>query len=303
MFVRSLGSDWIAQAPAKLNLHFEIKARRDDGYHEIETVMVPIDVYDTLLFRPDTSGAIKLDCRWALGLSGRVDWLEPLPASEENLVFRGLNLFRERAGIPSGASVRLVKRIPSAAGLGGGSSDVAAALSIANEAWKVHWPREKIVELAAEMGSDVPFFLGRGPSVCRGRGEHVDPILAAGRLHFVVVKPPEGLATSDVYAASRPAKRAMTSDSMVSALRSGDAAGVGRLMKNRLQSAGKKLSPCVKRLSEEFRGLGLLGHQMTGSGTSYFGICRHRRHARQTAEQLRQRRLGGVFRASSCFAG
>ena len=123
------GADLVVQAPAKLNLFFEVLGKRDDGYHEIESLVTPIDLYDTLYFREDRSGQVTFACQrvsWSGRAGGAV--LGEIPDGRENLVVRAVELLRERAGVDRGAQVRLVKRIPAAAGLGGGSSDAAAAL-------------------------------------------------------------------------------------------------------------------------------------------------------------------------------
>ena len=147
----------IVHAPAKLNLFLEVLGKRADGYHELATLMVPIRLFDTLSFEPTPAVAgrpapIEFSLR-ACDPASRV------PADSSNLVVRALDLLRERSGCESGAKVELFKRIPTAAGLGGGSSDAAAALRVANRAWQIRWETEKLSSLAAELGSDVPFFL------------------------------------------------------------------------------------------------------------------------------------------------
>ena len=122
-----------------------------------------------------------------------------MPEGPDNLVVRAVELVRRRAGVRRGAKLLLVKRIPAAAGLGGGSSDAAAALVAANEGWRLGRSRDELADWAAELGSDVPFFLAGGPAICRGRGERVEPVAGLGALDFVVVRPPEGLSTAAVY--------------------------------------------------------------------------------------------------------
>lgn len=294
------GAGWEVHAPAKLNLLFEVLARRGDGYHEIETLMLPIRLFDTLHVVPAADGQLELSCGWAAGEQSQSGRSGDLPTGSDNLAVRAVELLRGRAGVAAGASLRLLKRIPSAAGLGGGSSDAAAALIAANAAWGLNWSREALTPLAAELGSDVPFFLAVGAAVCRGRGERVEPIGRAAPLHLVVARPPVGLSTARVFAACRVADRPRSSQPLVAALRRGDAAQVGHLLHNRLQEPARALCPWVERLRREFDRLDFLGHQMSGSGTSYFGICRHARHARRAARQLRSLALGSVFAASSC---
>ena len=296
--------DWIVRCPAKLNLLLEIEGRRDDGYHEIETLMVPIDLYDTLVFRPTVSNHIELSCAWASGFGGKADWLEPPPASEDNLVFRALELLRKRSDCLQGACVRLTKRIPSAAGLGGGSSDAAAALLVANSAWNLGWSRDQLAELSAELGSDIPFFFAGSAAICRGRGELVEPIPVGGRFDFVLVKPAEGHGTAAVFSRLQPTEKSNGTGPMATAVAAGDAVRVGELLGNRLQAAAEEMSPSLCSIVEEFRKLDVLGCQMTGSGTCYFGVCRNRHQARRLASRLRQRNVGEVYSvASNCCYG
>ena len=208
-------------------------------------------------------------------------------------------MVRRRAGVRRGARLLLVKRIPAAAGLGGGSSDAAAALVAANDGWRLGRSREELAQWAAELGSDVPFFLADGPAICRGRGERVEPVAdwvgsrlwwsirlrACRRRRFTALSP--GLAGEAGSAASR----------CTAAGRPGSG---GRRMCNRLQPAAESLSPWVKRLQHDFHDQDCLGHGMSGSGSSYFGVYRHARHARQSAQRLHAKGLGAVFAVRSC---
>lgn len=303
-------------APAKLNLHLEILARRDDGFHEIETLMTPVTIFDTLSFSACSSGQIELTCRWAEGVSARQQTAVPtarddasgqsslwgdLPRGTENIVVRAVEKLRCHAGAQLGAKIQLVKRIPSAAGLGGASSDAAAALTAANQAWKLGWTRNRLAALSAELGSDIPFFFRGGSAVCRGRGERIDP-MEVPRLYFVVARPPAGLSTPEVYRGCQVPEVACSLERIQCAARQGSAAAVGRALTNRLQSSAGRLSPWVDRLEREFARVDCLGHQMSGSGSSFFGICRNRRHARRVAAELRARDVGAVFCAVSNIA-
>lgn len=293
--------DLAIQAPAKLNLFFEVLAKRSDGYHEIETLMCPIDLYDTLHFQEDPNGQLELRCRRVFGAGGPCGrGFDSVPDGPDNLVVRAVELVRSRMGVRRGAKLWLVKRIPAAAGLGGGSSDAAAALVAANEGWRLGRSRKELAQWAAELGSDVPFFLVGGPAVCRGRGERVAPVGGLGAMSFVVVRPPEGLATAAVYGACRAAQRPQSVRPLVDALRRGDWKEVGRRLLNRLQPAAETLSPWIKRLQQEFSQLDVPGHGMSGSGTSYFGLCRHARHARRCARRLEASGVGAVFAVRSC---
>jgi 4-diphosphocytidyl-2-C-methyl-D-erythritol kinase len=308
MYLARRGKRIEAWAPAKLNLFLEIRGRRCDGYHEIETLMVAINLFDTLYFQAVSEKSLRLSSRWVAGYpQGRVaaesaedrPALGDIPAGAENSAYRAVEQLRRRAGIEEGARLVLVKRIPSAAGLGGASSDAAAALVAANEGWRLGWPRERLAEIAADVGSDVPFFLHAGTAVCRGRGEKVSPVPFARRLHFVVIRPPAGLATADVYRRVVPPENPVAIEPLVDALERGAVAMAGARLVNRLESAATALSPWPERLRDALGRLGLPGWGMTGSGSSYFGLCRHARHARRMAEALRGWQPGGVFTAAS----
>jgi 4-diphosphocytidyl-2-C-methyl-D-erythritol kinase len=296
MHLRNTVSGWEVWAPAKLNLFLEVLARRSDGFHEIETLMCPIAIYDTLYFRSDPSGQVSLTSRWANGQREHgAPKLDTLPEGTANTVVRSCELLRRRAGVSQGARIELVKRIPMAAGLAGGSSDAAAALLAANQGWALNLSPLGLAKVAAEIGSDVPFFLGRGPAICRGRGERIEPVHGLGPLHFVVVKPPVGLSTVDVYRACRAAERPVSVEPLVAALRQGRLGQAGRLLFNRLEAAADTLTPVLSEVKSSLAELDCVGHRMSGSGTSCFALCRSARHARHLAQQLKERGLGRVY--------
>ncbi len=307
--------------PAKLNLYLEVLGRRSDGYHEIETLMVPVNLYDTLRLAPREDGQLHLSARWDLGCyhasseDPTVNSWGDLPTGADNLVLKALVLLRQRAeeageargGMVWGADVELVKRIPSAAGLGGGSSDAAAAMRAANELWQLNWSSERLATVAAELGSDIPFFFRREAAFCTGRGERVQTWPWPGPMHVVIVRPPTGLATGPVYRETRIASSPRDGGALKEAWASRRIEAIAKNLFNRLQEAGVRLSADVERVQREFAKLDLLGHQMSGSGSCYFGVCRNARHARRVAGMLRARRVGHVFCAASlgpgCLAG
>ena len=211
-----------------------------------------------------------------------------------------MDLVRRRTGTKQGARLRLIKRIPTAAGLGGGSSDAAAALVAANLGWKLGLSLPELAAMAAELGSDVPFFLNRGPAVCRGRGERIEPAPGLGLMNFVVVRPPEGLATAAVYGVCRPAASPRPLQPLLDALRQGNARQAGCLLFNRLQAAAEQLSPWIARLGRLLAGEDCLGHGMSGSGTAYFGLFRSALQARRVARRLLARGIGCVVAVRSC---
>jgi 4-diphosphocytidyl-2-C-methyl-D-erythritol kinase len=311
------------QAPAKLNLHLEITGRREDGYHELETLLVPVRLFDSVSLRPlpPLEGGRPGPIDFRVRAVGNVpSWMEPNltdatdfdpPRGSQNLVVRALESLRRRSGCTAGAHVELVKRIPAAAGLGGGSSDAAAALRLGNRGWRLGWSSDRLATLAAELGSDVPFFLGSGAAICRGRGEQVERLPGLHPLDVVIVKPPAGLETPLVYRAfdalaendEQPGFATSGQsrlNALVGALRQGTTKDLGQWMSNRLQSAAASLLPWIERVRSACAQLDFVGHQLTGSGTAYFGVCRHAQHARRLATLLRTRQLGLVYVTRSC---
>jgi len=300
MHVRHTAAGIEVLAPAKLNLFLEVLGARPDGFHEIETLMCPVSLYDTLAFRNSHDGEIRLRCETGFGASSPAaahdtSPHDTLPRGTDNLVVRALMRLREAVGIGAGAAVRLVKRIPLASGLAGGSSDAAAALVAANEGWRLGLSRVELAKVAAELGSDVPFFLGRGAAICRGRGERIEPLAGLPALDFVVVRPPAGLSTADVYRACRAGDERRSVANSVEVLRAGRSAEFAAGLFNRLEAAAASLSPWIGRLRGLFAELDCLGHQMSGSGTSYFGICRNACHADRVKRRLHSRGVGQVF--------
>jgi len=176
-------------APAKINLSFRIKERRPDGFHEIETLMAPISLADRITIeRVGDDGDIRFTCD------------DPsLPAGDDNLVVRAARLFRERASVTSGIAISLEKKIPHGAGLGGGSSDAASTLLGLNELFAAGLPQDELLKLAAQLGSDVPFFVVRAAAVCRGRGEIVEPTSPPMKMRLVLFKPDFAVPTPWAY--------------------------------------------------------------------------------------------------------
>jgi 4-diphosphocytidyl-2-C-methyl-D-erythritol kinase len=316
MDVACCGSFVRVHTPAKLNLFLEVIAKRDDGFHEIETLMVAITLYDTLDFERGPKGETRLTWQWATGAEAgefargrtqRPSTAGRVPGQQDNLVWKAAERLRRHAGIDTGLNVRLVKRIPSEAGFGGASSDAAATLVGANHIWQLGWSRARLAQIAAELGSDVPFFLTSAPrgaevALCRGRGERIEPISGIPRLYFALVRPATGLSTASVYQRCRPAESAVSARRLCEALRSGNPATIGRRLLNRLQPIAEELSPAVRETRNEFQRLDCLGHQMSGSGSGYFAICRNARHARRMHALVRARGLGTAFWAHTVMS-
>ncbi len=174
-------------APAKVNLTLRVLRQRDDGFHEIETLMAPISIFDTLEIERRESGGLLFTCSDAA-----------LPTDGRNLAVRAAQHFCGSFGFQPNVSIALKKEIPHGAGLGGGSSDAATVLLALDLLFRTELPREELASLAAELGSDVPFFIHHSPAWCRGRGELVEPC-ALPSLPLLLIKPPFGVPTPWAY--------------------------------------------------------------------------------------------------------
>ena len=225
--------------------------------------------------------------------------LGELPAEQDNLATKAIALLRRRAGVDRGIAVELVKQIPSAAGLGGGSSDAAAALLAVNALWNLDWPRENSALLAAELGSDVPFFLGRARPSVEAAVRRFEHSAASGLCTSSSFGPRLGCSTGEVFANCRPADTPNGSGPLVHALLHGDTRHLGALVFNRLEPAAASISEWIVRLQREFADQDCLAARMSGSGSAYFGICRHARHARRVARRLQSRDIGRVYAVST----
>lgn len=305
MRARYTGSAWEILAPAKLNLYLEVLGRRDDGFHELDTVMTRVRVFDRLAWSPEPAGnGGGFSLSYHPATPREIQQLAP--PGEANLVQQAFALLGRAAGIEPFGRTTLFKRIPVQAGMGGASSDAAAALLLANSAWGINYPASRLGSLAAELGSDVPFFLAGGSAVCRGRGERVQPTGPLPRLHLVVVKPSGGVATPAAFEALSPnwdGRSAQNSHSevayLVENLKRGALGQAAARMTNRLQSAAGRLNPHIERLQAALARTDCLAHLMTGSGSACFGVARSARHALAVAKHLASQGWGGRLRSDA----
>lgn len=180
----------LVRAPAKINLTLLVAGKRPDGYHELETIMARIDLYDELLFEPAGVPGIELICK------GRYE----VPAGKDNLVYQACKMFSDAAGIDPAVKVTLNKNIPVGAGLGGGSSDAAAALIGLNNFTKAGLKDTELIKMAGLLGSDVPFFLGPPLAFCTGKGEKTEKIEKFFTFKAVLILPDVNVSTKKVYA-------------------------------------------------------------------------------------------------------
>ena len=270
-------------AAAKVNLALEILDKRSDGYHEIATVMQTVDLADRLTL--EESDDLQLRA------------VAPgVPTDESNLALRAAVTLREAAAAKQGIRITLDKRIPVAAGLGGGSSDAAAVLVGLNRLWGLRWPTARLAEVAVTLGMDVPFFLVGGVALGTGRGERLRRVGAAP-LALVLANPGVGVSASEAYGRVTPA---MYSDgtrcgATVAALRSRRPTRVAATLYNGLEAAVIPTHPEIARMRAALLAAGALGAVMSGSGPTVFAVARSFEHARQ----IRRRVTRGSWR---CWA-
>lgn len=273
-------------APAKLNLCLSVVGKRADGFHDLDTLMVKLSLADRLTFRATEQPAIELQL---VGCPNRVGPRLKLPVDERNLVVRAARLLNQKAGTSFGAVIQLDKQIPAEAGLGGGSSDGAMTLVALNRLWGLGYSTAELMDFAAELGSDLSFFLSPlGAAVCQGRGERVTPVRLSGPLHFVLVRPGSGLSTPAVFQRCKPSGLVDRSLRLVNAINRGAQREAASLMENDLTAPGRELNSEVADILDELKSLPLLGRQMTGSGSTCFGWCASWRQAMHVAGRLRR---------------
>jgi 4-diphosphocytidyl-2-C-methyl-D-erythritol kinase len=256
-------------AAAKVNLALEVLRRRPDGYHEIATVMQTVDLSDRLVL--EDSDALEI----RTGAPG-------VPTDERNLAYRAAAALRDAAGISRGARITLDKRIPVAAGLGGGSTDAAAALMGLNRLWGLRWPAAGLEELAVSLGMDVPFFLRGGAALATGRGEQLAP-LGSMALGLVLVNPRFAVSTAEMYGRVTPAMYSDGARARVAAgaLATHQPGRVARSLYNGLEAAARTLHPQIGQMQAALVAAGALGATMSGSGPTVFGVARSWEQARQ----------------------
>ncbi|NBS32614.1 MAG: 4-(cytidine 5'-diphospho)-2-C-methyl-D-erythritol kinase [Planctomycetia bacterium] len=285
-------------APAKLNLSLQVLARRPDGFHEIESLMVPVTLHDQLRLKRQPEGVFTLQVRFRGRLAqgnGR-QLARDVPTDDRNLAIRAVRLLAERAGVTAGLAIELDKEIPSGAGLAGGSSDAAAAMQAAAGLWGLDWSAERLAALSAEIGSDIPWFFARSAGLVAGRGEQVLPVTGIRPLPVVIACPAEGLSTAAVYAACQPdASRRGEAAALAAALAAGELRRALPLLENMLEPPARRLAPTVDRLLSMMSRLGAVRPLLTGSGSACFSLCRTSTEARRLASRLEAAGCPGVF--------
>ncbi|PZS33647.1 MAG: 4-(cytidine 5'-diphospho)-2-C-methyl-D-erythritol kinase [Pseudonocardiales bacterium] len=250
------------RAPAKLNLHLSVGLLRADGFHDLTTVYQAVSLYDEVTASPAPE----------LSVSVRGEDAPLVPLDDGNLAVRAARALAAAAGVEPLVRLDIVKAIPVAGGLAGGSADAAAALVACDALWGTAMDRAALLDLAADLGSDVPFALTGGTALGTGRGERLAPVLAIGRWHWVLAVAESGLSTPEVYRElDRKRERDVALapeplDSLINALRSGEPTSLGHALSNDLQAAALSLRPALRRTLDAGEDLGSTGRVVSGSG-------------------------------------
>jgi 4-diphosphocytidyl-2-C-methyl-D-erythritol kinase len=292
-----------ARAPAKVNVHLAVGPLRPDGFHGLRTVYLAVSLYDTVTARPGDGLSL------ALSGEGTAAGADVVPVDRTNLVWRAAELLARSAGVPADAELEVVKAIPAAAGLAGGSADAAATLVALDALWGTRASRDDLTALAAELGSDVPFSLVGGVCLGAGRGELLSPVLARRRWDWVLGIAREGLSTPAVYAeldrlretgrvpdGTEPAP----TDPVLAALRDGPADVLSAALANDLEAPALALRPELRRALTAATEAGAAGALVSGSGPTIAALAADEHAALRLAARLAG---AGVFRTVRAVHG
>ena len=277
------------KAPAKVNLFLEILGKRDDGFHEIETIMQEIDLADSLQFE-ETQEGVTLECND-----------KNIPANQDNLVCKAANLILEECGIRKGVIINLEKNIPVGAGLGGGSSDAATTLKALNSLWKVGLNNEELMEFAAKLGSDIPFFINGKTALCRGRGELITPVEVRNRMDYIILFPRVHISTETIYKNLKIdlTKKRKDVSFFLDALKYSEAASISKLLFNRLEEIIFATYPDLLQVKSTLESFDFCGLSISGSGSAFFGLCNDRHQAEVIKSKIELSGMGNVFVATN----
>lgn len=276
------GEEVTVRAPAKINLQLSVGAPRSDGYHDLATVFQAVSVYDELTASRGRGVSVEVTGDTAAGV----------PVDDRNLAVRAATLLAARAGVAADVRLRLRKAIPLAGGMAGGSADAAAALVACDQLWGTELAREDLLDLAAELGSDVPFALVGGTAVGLGRGEKLTPALVRGRFEWVFAVAADGLSTPAVYAEAdrlrhgRVLAEPRPSERIMKALRANDVVGLGAALDNDLEPAACSLVPRLHETLQVGRDNDVLGAVVSGSGPTCAFLVRDPEHGLDLAVAL-----------------
>ena len=276
------------RVPAKINLSLGVGPVRDDGFHPLATVYQALDVHDEVRASViEDSNAIEVVVHRESPTES-----DEVPEDKDNLAVRAATVLQEAMGVEIGVRLAIRKVIPVAGGMAGGSADAAAALVACNTVWGTGLSRDELSELAADIGSDVPFLLHGGTAMGSGRGESISPILGRGSYYWAIAVSDRGLSTPTVYAEfdrltdGRDIPQPTVPDDLLAALRAGDAEALGDALSNDLTPAVLALRPDLNDVLSVGSGAGALGSIISGSGPTCLFLAEDESHRLDLAMAL-----------------
>lgn len=284
------------KAFAKINLTLDITGKREDGYHTLETVMQSISLCDDieieLVENPSVDEKIVVTTN-----------LSYIPTNKKNTVYKAAELYMGKSGMTGGVKIDVKKRIPSRAGMGGGSSDAAAVLRALNKMNKNAISERELLKLGEQIGADVPFCMLGGTYKCSGIGEIMESVSAMPDCFLVICKPPVGMSTPRAYAIidEYPPETRFATPKLIKALESRSIEQVASSLANRFDEILRMRK--VREIKEKMQQAGALGKMMTGSGSAVYGIFTDEQKAKKCANSLRAEKLGDVFEAKPVNSG
>lgn len=322
MLIQPIDHGWVIRSPAKVNLFLDVLGKREDGYHQIDTIMCPVTLFDELRFESRTDRRIdfSVECITTAEKSSlRNDPAWIIPPDSSNLVVRALEAVRAQLGLMTGCCVTLQKRIPAAAGLGGGSSDAAAAIVAGLIGW-ARWDRQLALKIGERLGSDIPLFLGDdefgiGLARATGRGEKVEILSAQPAVCLVITHPPVGSSTAEVYknwSSQKPSEHAFSADAMLTALatvagssnqpRDKWRRSIELTMYNALQTVACRSTDWIDRQLNLFAKCGHTKAMMTGSGSACFALVDNLSEGQVLVEKMIELGLPRAFAVEAWYA-
>ena len=269
----------ILKSPAKINVFLEVVNKRKDGYHNIDSIFLAVNLLDTieLSFRKDDQTIIETDS-------------SNIPDGPDNLVYKAVEALRRLTGIREGVQVYICKKIPAGGGLGGGSSNAAVVIKALCEKWHLNLWDDNIKQMSASLGADIPFFLyGGSIARCRGIGEIVEPLELNLKQYFLLVNPGISINTAGVYGKVNVPQTPNEPNDLLYACSRGDTGKIGKNLFNRLEEAVLEEYPQVSLLKDELSSFGTQGVLMSGSGSSVFAVVDNKVEGDRIVHRLRDK--------------
>lgn len=277
---RSMMKEIIIESYGKINLGLDVLYKRQDGYHELNTIMQQIDLSDTLTLS-EIKEDIVLECNE-----------KDLPLDSTNLVYRAWKKIQEKTGINRGIQIGIHKKIPIAAGLAGGSSNAAMVLKGLNELWQLNLSEEELKQMGVELGADVPYCIMGGTALAQGIGEKLTKLKSFGGKNILLVNPGISISTDDVYKNLKLSnKPKLDTEKIISFMEKEDLKSLGENIINVMEEVVIKQHPIISEIKKDMMKSGALGSLMSGSGPTIFGLYEDKDKLQFSKKKLREKYL------------